>query len=267
VILYDDQGTADQYNSATDEIKYSWLIWNVDYSPIPEYGTGSSTTALNNAKGRWMDRNLGATINNVSGSDLPEDAKVYGFLYEWGRPHPLNHARYGINTSENLYVYDNGTSVSKPLASADADAITDVTINTWVKNPIIYYHHGGDNSGLTTRNDNLWSPAIKTVYDPCPPNWRVPADMSAWDITDFTYTSIKGSDAPLHGGYYPHAGRINVDNYFAVNERGQHWTCSIAQPDGFPLLKYSLDTSENYTDLRNLDENDQALSIRCVAIQ
>jgi hypothetical protein len=195
VILYDDKGVADQYNSATDEIKWSWLIWNVDYTPT----------------GTWMDRNLGAITNNAAGQ-----ANTYGFMFQWGRKDPLQHAVYNTSTLAKWYAYNGGTAT---LTDGGVVAVTSgTTVSDWVKNPAAFYTAAtniGDHSGLGTRNDNLWSPTTKTVYDPCPAGWTVSrpipnsveSSLSPWSL---------GYTIPGYGGYYPAAG-IRVYSTGAIN--------------------------------------------------
>jgi hypothetical protein len=256
VILYDDQGTPDQYNSTTDVIKYSWLIWNVDYSPIPEYGA-STTTALNNAKGRWMDRNLGATINNVSGSNLSEDANIYGFMYQWGRPHPLNHPQYGVNACENFYIRNNNTSSNTTPTPLDA---TGATVQIWMNNPMTHYVNGTDHSGLATLNDALWSPTSKTVYDPCPPGWRVP-ESTDWDTSAFTTIINYGTLGNDHGQFYPAVGYLSESNtYVDLHNEGYYasTTLSSVYTDFISIAYGAASVSSHYRSL--------GYSIRCVAI-
>jgi hypothetical protein len=182
IILYDDSNTNGFYTTGED-IKWSWLIWNVDYTPT----------------GTWMDRNLGATTN------APGASTVYGFLYEWGRPHPFNHAQYNTDALENLYVYSNGAASSTSAVNTDAGSGT-ITISTWMNNPTTFYYGGDAASGLTTENSNLWSGSSKTVYDPCPSGWRVP-DSGSWASGDFGTFADYGRIATSKGGYYPAAGQ------------------------------------------------------------
>jgi hypothetical protein len=184
VILYDDKATEGLYTEGEDEIKWSWLIWNTTYKPT----------------GAWMDRNLGAMANAHTG-----DTRPYGFMYQWGRKDPLNHAQYNSTTGENFFVYNNGSAISTLPMHSDADNST-TDVSTWVNNPMIHYYDGDQASGLTARNNYLWSPAIKTVYDPCPSGWRIPHDaewttanfVASW--ADFGYENIN------EGGYYPGSG-------------------------------------------------------------
>jgi hypothetical protein len=259
IVLFDDTDNDGYYDNTGEEIKWSWLIWNVDYSPIPEYGTGSSTTALNNAKGRWMDRNLGATINNVSGSNLPEDANVYGFLFQWGRKDPLNHAQYGINTGENFYIRNNNIS-SNTTVPMSADA-TSGTVQIWTNNPMTHYYGGEYSSGLSAVNHQLWNLSTKTVYDPCPPGWRVPpiASWTGHDLASFVNDGRTGSN---FGGFYPATHTRNANNaLFNTNLHGYYWSVDRYGYNSYIFYFNDVSVRDDYDASRTNGYN-----VRCIAI-
>jgi hypothetical protein len=255
VILYQDT-SGDGYYTTGEPIKWSWLIWNVDYSPIPEFGA-SSSTALDKAAGRWMDRNLGA-ITNTYGANT-----VYGYLYQWGRPHPLNRPVYNTNTGENFYIR-NGNTSSNATAPMGVDANTPtVTVETWINNPMTLYYNGTDYSGLTTINNSLWNDGVKTVYDPCPKGWRVPAS-SNWNTGDFGAFSNNGKNSPNQGNYYPVSGYrnyYNANNYQYVSSEAYYSTSTIDPPYNHILLFYSSTVIINPS-----SPHAMGLPLRCIAI-
>ncbi len=128
-------------------ILWSWHIWVVDFDPVKTGQTYYSGNML-------MDRNLGALTTIPSSGDYA----AYGLFYQWGRKDPFT-------------IPDHGTT-------APADAITGVyedlsSIEPTISTPTVVYDQSfwGDDA-------TLWGP-VKTIYDPCPPGWRVP-DRDVW---------------------------------------------------------------------------------------
>jgi hypothetical protein len=95
-----------------------------------------------------MDRNLGALNNGY-------DPESFGFLYQWGRKDPLLGSADGSTTFANTApaVVKEKLVPSSPLEYS-------------IANPI----HVVDD----LNNDNSSWSRTKTMYDPCPPGWRVP---------------------------------------------------------------------------------------------
>jgi hypothetical protein len=150
-------------------IRWSYHIWVTGYDPNTDGATFTNTWNTNNngANFVFMDRNLGA-----KNTDRSEDS--YGLFYQWGRKDPFpSPSYYGVRT------------LPGPVSISDA-----------IRNPDVFYT-GVQSSGdpataqdwLSVSNPNLWNDTdgCKTVYDPCPAGWRVPAfngniirDNSPW---------------------------------------------------------------------------------------
>lgn len=133
-------------------ILWSWHIWMTD--------TPQEQVYYNDA-GTMMDRNLGAT------SVTPGDAGAHGLSYQWGRKDPF------LGSSS---VHKNKGVVAKSTITwpspVESDMNTDLVEYT-VQNPTVFIcvPYAGDWNGKT--DYELWQ-SSKTVYDPCPPGWRVP---------------------------------------------------------------------------------------------
>ncbi|MDV4044812.1 hypothetical protein CMT37_18530 [Elizabethkingia anophelis] len=153
-----------------------------------------------------MDRNLGATSNT------PNNVNTLGLLYQWGRKDPFPGAG---STTENIFrkIYNkDGAEISSPFIASTTD------INTSVKNPLNFYSafNGSSYNWLPQFNYLLWgSPDTmgytKTIYDPCPEGWRVPAyknNISPWEGVNISNGGVwnNGFTWPGHGGYYPATG-------------------------------------------------------------
>jgi hypothetical protein len=249
VVLFVD-GDGDGYYDTSEVIKWSWLIWNTDYSPTPG-GTDPSTAIAPNGTGTWMDRNLGATTN-TDGANT-----VYGYMYQWGRPHPLNHAIYNGNR-EGFYVRNNNSNPSTLSTPISGNAITGTTIETWINNPMKQFYGGGGTSGLATQDDNLWADASKTVYDPCPSGWRVPATGS-WEELDFASFTDYGRIATNKGGYYPAAGSCYAGSIGSAGVRGQYWSSSTSGNNGRSINFTNSAIYPTYPNSRA-----DGISVRCV---
>jgi hypothetical protein len=182
-----------------DDIVWSYHIWVTDYVP-----DATNTFPYNDFV--FMDRNLGATAN-----DFSEEA--YGLYYQWGRKDPFH-----------------GGTIATEKSTAETG-----TIPYSIMHPNVFLK--GATNWLATRNDALWGHgSTKTVYDPCPAGWRVPANKnqpadeagSPW----YGFTTANGSmsDNGVTWGDnadYPAAGYINELGYvFAVAERVRVWAAS-----------------------------------------
>lgn len=134
------------------KILWSWHIWMTD--------TPQEQVYYNNA-GTMMDRNLGAT------SATPGDAGALGLLYQWGRKDPFLGSS-AVNKHEGV--------VAKSTITWPSPVERDINtgkVEYAVQNPTVFISvpYAGDWKNKT--DYDLWQ-SDKTVYDPCPPGWRVP---------------------------------------------------------------------------------------------
>ena len=164
--------------SSDGTILWSWHIWLTDQPQGQVY--------YNNA-GTMMDRNLGAT------SATPGDVGALGLLYQWGRKDPFLGSS---SISSNVEAKSTGTWPSSVTASTSKGNVDYATANpmTFIKadSSSEYDWH------YSSRNNDLWK-SSKTIYDPCPADWRVPdgGDNGVWSkacgssdhISDYPYDS------------------------------------------------------------------------------
>lgn len=146
---------------AGGNILWSWHIWVcAGYDPI-----ATSQVYYNNA-GTMMDRNLGAKTASLG------SAGSLGLLYQWGRKDPFLGSRSTTSASK--------AKSSKSWPSAIASDSSTGTIAYTIKNPMTFikgvYASGYDWS--YTKESGRWG-ASKTMYDPCPPGWKVPSAGSS----------------------------------------------------------------------------------------
>jgi uncharacterized protein (TIGR02145 family) len=179
----------------TTEYLWSWHLWITNYNPdavasswqegvysypvpggaVHRYAGGTWATAAYTDK-FIMDRNLGA----ASAARVDGLAKTRGLYYQFGRKDPFPTA------SVKLYNVS-GTAVTAFTASAN-DCISRVSgataIKTAVQYPYNFYYPGsgdwvsGNPYAANSWNNPTWhsSSTGKSLFDPCPPGWRLPVD-------------------------------------------------------------------------------------------
>ena len=172
-------------------ILWSWHIWVTDTPINQNYLNGHVA----------MDRNLGAVISSVDewyGQSWP-DGKVYaeyawGLYYQFGRKDPM--------FIPSLYTEEGGY-----VSSSMAADITEAH-----KKPMVFFYQEGSDEWLAGADtDHLWGYVsqrdnyVKTMYDPCPPGYRV-AGKEIWQTQNDEYRVDAGVDASkgtlLHIGSY-----------------------------------------------------------------
>lgn len=162
---------------ANDKIIWSWHIW------IPETPITYNTYGIYNME--MMDRYLGALVA-ASTDNVPVES--YGLNYQWGRKDPFMGAKR-VDSSSNAVVA--GTEMS--VASGQ------ITMSESIANPTLY-GFGDWNCWLPAEDNSLWLDEEKTVNDPCPAGWRVPARDAnqPWHSSDLTAVVGWSENEDLH---------------------------------------------------------------------
>lgn len=147
--------------AAKDEggnILWSWHIW-VPATPFTADTFGISSVNV-------MSRNLGALVDTVIPAEGTVDIRSVGLYYQWGRKDPFVGYKWG---SPDIEVKVSGSS-GRNMSKADAA----ITLATSIANPTTFVAFKGD--WLSAHDNTLWGKgAAKTIYDPCPAGYRVPA--------------------------------------------------------------------------------------------
>lgn len=143
---------------AAGTVLWSWHIWLTDEPKCQEY--------YNNV-GIMMDRNLGATDYS------PSSVSSLGLLYQWGRKDPF------LNMSSNSELEELKSTLGWPSA-VESDS-SNGTISYAIANPTTFIRENNQNfdwyySGSDSTDNTRWTESghAKSIYDPCPPGWRVP---------------------------------------------------------------------------------------------
>ena len=237
--------------NAGGSILWSWHIW------IPETAIESSTYDVSSHL--MMDRNLGALV--VAGTGAVE---ANGLFYQWGRKDPF----VGIGahgSSSEAKVAGTAKSVSSAAANSVAEGIS---------NPTKFYIATGSNNShdwLTTSDATLWGTA-KTIYDPCPPGWKVPDykegsffSAQAHTLKGFAYNStsysmmVGSAVFPLTGYLYYTNG--NVDKY---DTAAKVWTSHSSTGTSIGLANWmSVEAADNSNTWS--ERKARGCSVRCVS--
>jgi len=257
----------------TGEILWSWHIWVTDYDPA----IGDTFTVTNSAGASYtfMDRNLGATTAK------PGNVSTIGLFYQWGRKDPFpSSASLNDEVDPTLYnAFGVGSTemVTKEVVSATAN------LQNTILYPLTYYKGDRTNSydwysaKAKTHNTALWggadisAPTEKTIFDPCPAGWRVPAwkeSASPWG--EFTKENFIWSDANLgrtytDGAFYPADGYSIGSNggVTSVGKCGHYWTASY-ETNGGHILGFSSSTVSPNTKPNTKAGLSSGMAIRCV---
>lgn len=239
----------------SNTILWSWHIWSTDY--IPDEGLNSPVTSTvpggrvirlhskpfsGNTK-VMMDRNLGAL-------ETSETIKSWGMHYQWGRKDPF--------PPTGVQIYGNKTQYSLAYLS---------DYYTAIENPGTFYY--GYFNWLVGGNDYLWTDTQKSIFDPCPPGWKV-ASASVYNVNmsntiRWIANPGKYADGAIYTPvniWYPAQGAIS---YFTGNftQQGQYaylWSST----DGYFDSSYALTISRNFNTSANDLDRANGLPVRCI---
>lgn len=179
-------------------ITWSWHIW-VPETPVTEdfYHLG---------KRKSMSRNLGALVDASMDGTSVESA---GLLYQWGRKDPFV-GTGDFSTGAPAAV--SGVSMTKSGAQ--------MTVADAVKNPTTFADYNGS---WTDSSENLWD-SQKTMYDPCPPGYRVPYGSE--------YLPVSYGPDELDGWMYDRSNHVvAVGNPATSFPLGGYMSCDASYSD------------------------------------
>lgn len=186
----------------SDECVWSWHIWVCNYDPDATAQTCRSGAV-------FMDRNLGALAT------IPTAPATRGLYYQWGRKDPFMHPATVSSPERAATVYADGFGYD---TTDPTYGYGEMTLSYAIGHPWCFmcgYFMGDDRyqdipDWLKLYNPNLWGNAssetylsdagAKSIYDPCPPGWKVPSR------TAFTEAQLSVSTASAKNGYYLSSG-------------------------------------------------------------
>jgi len=266
-------------SGCSGDILWSWHIWVTDYDPdTPDNGTIYTVTNDAGYVYTFMDRNLGATTATTG------DLGVKGLLYQWGRKDPFPGSTTIDGTTEPT-LYGTISAITKTQVSADNNLANSIlnpgTFYYGINNSATGYDWYTSTDDHSSQNGSLWggesttSPRDKTIFDPCPAGWRVPAweeGYSPWSLlgANGTGTSSVGTFAnygvtwsAITAGFWPAAGYRDCGNggLCNVGAYGDYWSASASA-----TVRYSchMDFASSYVDPSNSHNRAFGFSVRCV---
>ena len=171
-----------------------------------------------------MDRNLGAVgIGNVG---------CRGMMYSWGRKDPFPSPNNGAYTP-NTFV------PARMTAFTISDFGEGMTVAYSIAHPTTY----PKNAAWQTVSEftlNMWWSSGKTIYDPCPPGWKVPSKEEMQKVIN------SGVNLPGNG----FIGNVNSGDFAYGNPGDQYyWTSTGYNRDHAWGYHYNLnyDHTDNFT--------------------
>ena len=242
---------------AGGNILWSWHIW------IPETAIGTDTYGL------WptpmMDRNLGALVAAKNGEAAPVES--FGMTFQWGRKDPFVGPKATSGSS-------NATVAGTEVKQIDAT----MTIEETIAQPTVI-GHTDDADWLTGGPDNtLWQNDLKTIYDPCPPGYKVPARDKEQPLMSSDLSTVTGWSENATNGYvtmgdplaiFPVSGYrddYSPGAYSKVYQRVAYWTSYASSEKKGYLLNIRL---ADYGNAHALGEGPKARGgyVRCVTFE
>ena len=202
---------------AGGKILWSWHIWVPATPVVTANFSGVMVKDM-------MDRNLGALVA-AAATDAEVSPTSYGMMYQWGRKDPFTAAGAFKSSSPATYA-----GVPEEVAPGQ------ILLEDAIANPRLLGHiNNGDWCLIST--DEYWADAEKTIYDPCPPGYRVPKKATANPFWNSDLTSQAGWGVNLTAGWlklgspdasvFPIAGYrddYSVDGLAKVGVRTLYWT-------------------------------------------
>lgn len=257
-------------NNERKNIVWSFHIWVSDVNDV----------TCNTSAGSYkiLDRNIGATT--IDGT-----LDSFGVNYQWGRKDPF----------PRDFSAQSGTSTNGDLLRT-AERASSTNLNYSIQNPDTRVVYTGNTSGakwLPTSINGLWgydgvhgdsgaakkvTSTVKTVYDPCPAGYKVPALVYLTSIGDLNSKSnaVSGKGYNMSTGssttFFPYGGYVRISKTTRANDyqtyRGYIWTAvNRSDTQGAYLFRYNQDgiqQNNNSIGANIYTYCGDALPVRCV---
>ena len=274
-------------------IVWSWHIWVIESSKLgtksASTGSVAGTVKIMNTPLGWYDADYTTSprsvkvkvTQNVSGNtavftiNQSEMPNQYGgnVFYQWGRKDPM----LGMNGDWSRKTQYGGT----PWTVAASQS----SIANSISHPNVFY--AGNHIWCSdTKNDKLWNTngvenvdkvVTKSIYDPCPPGYKVP-NRNAFHFTGYSgsfnrgYTLTPGSiffPATFlleYSSGYLSMDRVNGGGGYSAYIGGYYWTgCSnSASGWGGVYLEFSNAGTQHLYPEQTLGPIGYGFSVRCI---
>ena len=219
--------------SGSGTLLWSWHIWATGYDPATSYDTYSTGYKV-------MQYNLGADASSEVGT-----VGQFGLLYQWGRKDPFigslatSGTDFAATANDSAYPWSVGSETGTTGTAKIALAVQNPTTFYPQCNSTAYDWVATSSGSSGNQLDNLWGnpntttstnteKGSKSVYDPCPPGWRVPP-QDTWVGATTANSPWANIGRTIFGmSYYPAAGCRNYDSgqLNTVGSSGNYWSSS-----------------------------------------
>lgn len=214
---------------------WSWHIWSVDYD--------IEATAQTYASGAvFMDRNLGALTTDCT------QPSSRGLYYQWGRKDPFLPAatcQETVKRADAVYAAGFEYAENDPRSAASPYEMMSlawsVSHPTTYMNGVFYedweewassadwlYDHRPNLWGnMTTGMNNIGRTSHKSIYDPCPPGWKIPCAEDFLGIERVSQTMPYYVTVRYDGSgttRIPLGGTFSEGRYMANGQTGRLYT-------------------------------------------
>ncbi len=183
-----------QLRDTNDDGAWVWLIWCTDQPVAVDFGSNASSWGYHYA---ILDRNLGALTAGVDSDNMDN---MFGLYYQFGNPHPYTSSQFLSTNDHGGYRMSDAIAYNdKPFSGPDYYWFNPSGGSNQSYGPI--WGGGAVGNGTTKRGPA----APKTLYDPCPPGYKIPTQ-------DF---EISASDNANIYGWYKNG--VNGTVFFPYN--------------------------------------------------
>ena len=260
---------------ASGKMLWTWHIWLTDRPAEQSYKNGFNV----------QDRDMGAVSYNAES----EPSGINGLFYQWGRPTPLP-----LDKTVYKPVYNsNGVWTGNQVVTyTSSDEV--VSVIERVKSPLVFFNKRATSSD-GTNTKSLWGwrtttdEYAKTIYDPCPPGYRMPSIKLWRDLVIWDKNGDGRRDAETVGGniavkfkvdvnhvdvYYPMTGYYeSKDSHINASRGAYMWaatyyvgTLNDADDDQPYALDFALNDGGTLQELETrLEYSNYAMPVRCVS--
>ena len=221
----------------------TYKILPVDLGWVPD----ASTFGLYEKRSVWVrlkqtgsDNTVVVKITQHARQDLYTGT---GTVYQWGRPTAFPALRNLKGDVRNVYDIEGNNVTSKFVLAQTANA-ADAISNTfgvlqWETNPNSWFDV---NSADYATANAMWNSSEKTVYDPCPPGFRVPPASVFYGFSK-TGTTVQSGAEKLN--MWPEAQDLNgVTQRNGVRSKGGYFYCKANETNRYGDMVYMPATGE-----------------------
>jgi hypothetical protein len=171
-----------------------------------------------------------------------------GTVYQWGRPTAFPAVRNLTGTVRTIYDI-NGNNITSSFVLAQSTNGGDAIANPygvlqWETNPNSWFDVNSSDyasSDYATANA-MWNSGTKTVYDPCPPGFRVPS-ANVFKVFSKTGATVVSGASQLN--MWPESRDINgTTQTSGQRSKGGYFYCNKNESDRYGTIVYMPATGE-----------------------